>query len=113
MNTEQFKGQLRLWLVAAFGALGGWAVHAHLFTTEQVSGFLNSQLGVAIIGLLTTAIFSYLNKTNTNLAAMAGTVPHTVVVTTPEIAAATPTQANIVSNTDSPAQIAAVVKAGT
>lgn len=51
---------------------------------------------VTILG----AVYAYYINRNTNLAKQAASIPGTTIITTPEIAAATPDLSNVVSNTD-------------
>ena len=63
-------------------------------TTADIGNYV--ALIVGIVG----AVYSFYINRNTNIVSRAGNVADTTIVTTPTIAAATPTQTNIVSNTE-------------
>lgn len=100
MNTPQVSGALdRIVLMALMYAAGkGW------ITTADIANYL-----ALIVGILGAA-YSFWKNTNTSLVAKAAAVPGTTVVTTPELAAATPDQKNVVSSTNTNAEIMATVK---
>lgn len=100
MNGQQAQGQIRTLLAAVFGILGGYAVHAKWVTPEEVSSFLTSQIGVAVLGVLATMIWSALDKTKAAIIARASALPEVkgiITEPTPEgVALATTAPDNVV-----------------
>jgi hypothetical protein len=87
-NWSQVSGGLdRVVLVALT-----WAASKGYITSADVANY-----ATLIVGVLGALYAFYVNR-NTNLAKQAASIPNTVVVTTPEIAAATPNSQNILSN---------------
>lgn len=90
MNWSQITGALdRIVLIGLT-----WAVSKGYITSADVA-----PLSAAIIAVAGAGYSLYVNRP-TNLAKQAASIPGTTVVTTPEIAAATPNLENIVSQTD-------------
>jgi hypothetical protein len=89
-NWSQLSGVVeRLITAALMYAVGrGWILSSDVAPLVA--------LGLAAV----SAGYAVVVNRNTNLAKQAGSIPNTTVVTTPEIAAATPQQPNIVSNAD-------------
>lgn len=89
-NWSQLSGVVeRLITAALMYAVGrGWLLSSDVAPLAA--------LGLAAI----SAGYAIVVNRNTNLAKQAASIPDTKVVTTPEIAAATPNQTNIVSSSD-------------
>ena len=100
VNNSQITGAIdRVVLMGLTYAAGkGW------ITTTDIANYL-----ALIVGILGSGYAFYVNR-NTNLAKQAASVPGTTVVTTPEIAAATPNQTNIISTSETKSTIASVVE---
>lgn len=75
-------------ILLTYAAAKGW------IASTDVAGL--ATLILAILG----AVYAFYVNRNTNLAKQAAAIPNTTVITTPEIAKATPDQSNIVSNAD-------------
>lgn len=86
MNAEQWKSLLRSILLTGAGLLGGIGIAKGWYTTEQLTGFLNSQLGIGVIGFIVTTIFGILNKSAPNLVAQTASLPGVTVVAPPSLA---------------------------
>lgn len=87
-NWSQVSGGLdRVVLVALT-----WLASKGYITSADVANY-----ATLIVGVLGALYAFYVNR-NTNLAKQAASIPGTTVVTTPEIAAATPNKQNILSN---------------
>ncbi len=71
-----------------------YAASKGLITSADVAGLATMFVGIA------GAVYAYYVNRNTNLAKQAASIPNTTVVTTSEIAKATPSQDNIVSSTE-------------
>jgi hypothetical protein len=94
MQQDQLKGMLdRVGLVLATWFLA-WMVRKGWIGTEDSAVLLPGLI------LLPALAWGYWNNRNKALVQSAANVPGTVVVTSPELAAATPDQNNIVSNTN-------------
>lgn len=89
-NLPQFSGAIdRIVLV-----LLTYLASKGYITTSDIGNY--AALAIGIFG----AVYSFYINRNTNIVSRAGEVTGTSIVTTPAIAAATPTQSNISSNTE-------------
>ena len=110
-NTEQWFSIIR-WLLSVGGPVSSLLI-ARGMPADKVSAFTTGLL--TLLGALPPVVsfiwglFAHTDKSKVQAAA---TIPGTVVVTTPALAAATPLQANIVSNVDAVVQSAASQAAG-
>jgi|SRR6185312_3391745 len=89
-NWSQLSGAVdRVTLIAlTYAASKGW------ITPSDVAGIATMVVGIA------GSVYAFYVNRNTNLAKQAASIPNTTVVTTPEIAAATPQLNNVVSTTE-------------
>lgn len=74
-----------------------------LITYAVAKGYVSAADSTALItfGVAgASLVYTVYTNRNTNLAKQAASIPNTTVVTTPEIAAATPTLKNVVSTSD-------------
>jgi hypothetical protein len=89
-TTEQMKSFARWVLTLIGGLVAGWAAKTGWITADQVMSFFSSEtmIGLVVSGL--ALVWSMISKTDTGVVASAAAIPGTVVVTTPAIAAAVP-----------------------
>lgn len=100
MSNDQITGQLRQLLPI----LGSIAVALGWIAPDKASAIVTNIL--AVVGplmVLGGIIWTGFANTEKALVQSAAAVPGTVVITTPELAKATPEQNNIVSNTETKA----------
>jgi len=93
-TEEQKKSAVRWVLTLIGGVVAGWVAKSGFISADQVMSFFTSE---TIIGFLTSAMtaglafaWSMIAKTDKGVVASAAALPGTTVVTTPEIAAAVP-----------------------
>lgn len=103
MNTNQVSGSFdRLATVVVTWLLTYLTTKGYL-TASQAADFLPLILGVFV------AVYGWYTNRDRNIAMAAAAIPGTTVITTPELAKATPDKTNIISNTSTPSSIAATV----
>lgn len=100
MNGTQIRGILDRLVIVGLT----WASTKGYVTPSQVAEYAPLIVGIIAV------VLGYWFNTDTSLVQKAAAVPGTTVVTTPEIAAATPNEANVVANTETAANINATVK---
>jgi len=93
-SKDQLTGMLERAVTVFFTWFLTYASTKGYLTTSQVAEFLP-----LLIGIGTVIVGWWVNRAK-NLVQAAAAIPGTVVVTTPELAKATPDQNNIVSNAD-------------
>jgi hypothetical protein len=97
-NLDQVLAIVR-WLLSVGGPLGAYLVSRGI-PAEQVTGLQEAL--IALLGTvppIATFIWTLFAHTDTAKVISASTIPGTTVVTSAALAAATPAQTNIVSNT--------------
>lgn len=89
-NWSQVSGVIErvIWAAVMYAVGKGWVTSADA-----------ANLVALVIGVL-AAFYAYFVNRNTNLAKQAASIPGTTVVTTPDIAAATPQLDNVVSKAE-------------
>ena len=90
MTWDQISGPLDRIILMALT----WAVAKGLITTADVAPFASAALAIAGAG------YGWWVNRPKAIVQSAAALPGTTVVTTPDLAAATPNQTNIVSNTE-------------
>lgn len=75
MTAEQWKGQIKVWLVAIAAGIGGWFVHAGWISTEALTRFINGPVFVAFVTVAATAILNWVNNKKENIVAKANAIP--------------------------------------
>lgn len=70
MNPEVLKAQVRSFLIFAAGIFGGVGVSRHWFTSEQLTGFINSETVISAIVAIIGFIWSGIVHTQSNAVAV-------------------------------------------
>lgn len=104
MNQVQIRGSSDRVIIVVVTWLFTYLTTKGYITASQAADFSPLVLGIG------AAIYGWWVNKNEKLATQAASLPGTTVVTTPEIAAATPNNPNVISNTETNASINASVK---
>lgn len=92
---DQIHGVAERVITLGLAALLSFAVIKGWITTDQAKEY-GVEYGPLVIGLV-ASIYAYRHNSPQTLAERTANIPNTTVITTPEIAAATPNQSNIIS----------------
>lgn len=103
MQQDQIKGMLDRTILVLATAFLGWLVKRGYIGESDASALLPGLI------ILPALAYGWWNNRNKALLQSAAAVPGTVVVTTKELADATPDQKNIISSSNTTETIAAVV----